>query len=84
MNSHLLVRAIESKPCTAIGKNLKSKILANLFQPHTPCIVPKQESQTKFSRPINNEKEHEILICIDHFSKYPSAKTFDNANTSNF
>ena len=85
MNRHLLLRAIECKPCTPIGKSLKSIIPAKQFQPHKPCIVPKQEIQIDFARPINNEKDPEvyILTCIDRFSKYPSAEIFDNANASN-
>ena len=34
MNRDLLVRAIECKPCIAIGKNLKSVIPAKLFRVH--------------------------------------------------
>ena len=85
MNRDLLVKAIECKFCTAIGKNLKSVIPAKQFQEHTPCIVPNQEIQIDFAGPIINEKEHEdyILTCMDGFSKYPSAETFENANASN-
>ena len=85
MNRDLLVKAIECKSCTAIGKNLKSVIPAKQFKAHTPCIVPNQEIQIDFAGPINNEKEHEIYIltCIDRFSKYPSAELVDNANASN-
>ena len=85
MNRDLLVKAIECKSCTAIGKNLKSVIPAKQFKAHTPCIVPKQEIQIDFAGPINNEKEHEIYIltCIDGFSKYPSAELVHNANASN-
>ena len=85
MNRDLLVKAIECKSCTAIGKNLKSVIPAKQFKAHTPCIVPNQEIQIDFAGPITNEKEHEIYIltCIDRFSKYPSAELVDNANASN-
>ena len=85
MNRDLLVKAIECKSCTAIGKNLKSVNPAKQFKAHTPCIVPNQEIQIDFAGPINNKKEHEIYIltCIDRFSKYPSAELVDNANTSN-
>ena len=85
MNRDLLVKAIECKSCTAIGKNLKSVIPAKQFKAHTPCIVPNQEIQIDFAGPINNEKEHEIYIltCIDGFSKYPSAELVHNANASN-
>ena len=85
INRDLLVRAIECKSCTAIGKNLKPVIPAKQFKAHTPCIVTSQEIQIDFAGPINNVKEHEIYIlrCIDRFSKYPSAEIFDNANESN-
>ena len=85
LNRDLLVKAIECKSCTAIGKNLKPVIPAKQFKAHTPCIVPNQEIQIDFAGPINNEKEHEIYIltCIDRFSKYPSAEIFENANASN-
>ena len=84
MNRYLLVRAIECKTCTAIGKNSKSIIPAKQFQVHKPCIVPNQEIQIDFAGPINNEKGHEIYIltCIDRFSKYPSAEIFDKANAN--
>ena len=85
MNRDLLVKAIECKSCTAIGKNLKSVIPAKQFKAHTLCIVPNQEIQIDFAGPINNENEHEIYIltCIDRFSKYPSAELVDIANSSN-
>ena len=85
MNRNLLVRSIECKPCTAIGKILKPNIHTKQFQAHKPCIVANQEIQLGFAGPIINEKEHEIyiLICIDRFSKYPSAEIFENANASN-
>ena len=85
MNRDLLVRAIECKSCSAIGKNLKSSIPAKQFQAHKPCIVPNQEIRIDFAGTINNEKDHEIYIltCIDRFSKYPSAEIFDNVNASN-
>ena len=85
MNRDLLVRATECKPCTAIGKNLKSIILAKQFQAHKPCTVPNQPIQIDFAGPINNEKGHEIFIltCNDIFSKYPSAEIFDNAKAYN-
>ena len=84
MNRDFLVRAIECKSCTAIGKNLKSIIPAKQFQAHKPCLVPNQEIQIDFAGPINIEKDHEIYILtsIDRFSNYP-AEIFDNANVSN-
>ena len=85
MSRDLLVRAIECKPCTAIGKSLKTIVPAKQFQAHKPCIVPNQATQIDFAGPINNEKDHEFyfLTCVDKFIKYPSAENFDNANASN-
>ena len=85
MNCDFLVRATECKPCTAIGKNLKSIIPAKQFQAHKPCIVPNQEIQIDFAGTISKAKDHEIYIltCIDRFSKYPSAEIYDNANAFN-
>ena len=60
INRDLLVKTIECKSCTAIGKNLKPVIPAKQFKAHTQCIVPNQEIQIDFAGPINNEKEHEI------------------------
>ena len=60
MNRDLLVKAIECKTCSGIGKNLKSVIPAEQFLAHTPCIVPNQEIQRDFAGPITNEKEQEI------------------------
>ena len=84
INRDLLVKALECKSCTAIGKNLKPVFPSKQFKAHTPCIVPNQEIQINFATPINNEKEHEIYILtrIDIFSKYPSAEIFENANES--
>ena len=48
MNRELIVKATECKPCTAIGKNLKSVITATQFGPHIPCVEPNQENQIDF------------------------------------
>ena len=85
MNQELLVRAIECKPSTAVGKILKSIIPAKQFQAHKLCIVPNQEIQIDFAGPFNNEKGHEyyILARIDRFSKHPSAEIFYKASAYN-
>ena len=53
MHRELIVKASECKPCTAIGKNLKSIIPAEQF---TPCVEPNQEIQIDFGGPIFDEK----------------------------
>ena len=52
MNSDLLVRSVECKPCTAIGKILKAIVPAKQFQPLEPCIIPNQGIQLDFPGPI--------------------------------
>ena len=70
MHSELIVRATECKPCTVIGKNLKSVIPAKQFNPHIPCVEPNQEIQIDFGGPIFDEKGNEVyfLAAIDRFS----------------
>ena len=48
INSEIIVKATECKPGTAIGKKIKSVILANQFKPHIPCVEPNQELQIDF------------------------------------
>ena len=76
LNREIIVKETECKPCTAIGKNLKSVIPAKQFKPHVepfiPCVEPNQEMQIDFGGPIFDEKGNEIyfLAAIDRFSKY--------------
>ena len=42
MHRELIVESTECKPCTAIGKNLKSVIPAKQFTPHIPRVEPNQ------------------------------------------
>ena len=81
----LIVKANECKPCTVIGKNLKSIIPAKQFNPHIPCVEPNQEVQIDFGGPIFDEKGNEVyfLAAIDRFSKYPTAYIYDKANGPN-
>ena len=85
MHRELIVKATECKPCTAIGKNLKSIIPAKQFTPHIPCVEPNQEIQIDFGGPIFDEKGNEVyfLAAIDRFSKYPAAYIYDKANGPN-
>ena len=85
MHRELIVKSTECKPCTVIGKNLKSVNLAKKFHPHITCVEPKQEIQIDFGGPIFDEKGNEIyfLAAIDLFSKYPTARIYDNANGPN-
>ena len=85
MHRELIVKSTECKPCTAIGKNLKSIIPAKKFTPHIPCVEPNQEIQIDFWGPIFDERGNEVyfLAAIDRFSKYPTAYIYDKANGPN-
>ena len=61
-NRELIVKATECKPCTVIGKNLKSVNPAKQFRPHVPCVEPNQEIQIVFGAPIFDEKGSEIYF----------------------
>ena len=71
MHRELIVKATECKPCTVIGRNLKSVIPAKQFHPHIQCVEPNQEIQIDFGGPIFDEKGNEIyfLAAMDRFSK---------------
>ena len=47
--------------------------------------IPNKEIQIDFGGPIYNEKNHEVyfLVCLDRFSKFPTAEVFDRANAEN-
>ena len=85
MHCELIVKATECKPCTVIGKNLKSFIPAKQFNSHIPCVEPNQEIQNDFGGPIFDEKGNQIYIlaAIDRFSKYPTACIYGKANGPN-
>ena len=85
MHRELIVKTTECKPCTVIGKNLKSVFPAEQFNPHIPCVEPNQEIQFDFGGSIFDEKVNEIyfLTAIDRFSKYPTACIYDKANGPN-
>ena len=85
MHRKLIVKATESKPCTVIGKNLKSVIPAKQFNPHVPCLEPNKETQIDFGGQVFDGNGNEIyfLAAIDRFSKYPTACTYEKANGPN-
>ena len=85
MNHELIVKATECKPCTVIGKNLKSVIPAKLVLPQIPCVEPNQEIQIDFRGPNCDEKCSEVyfLAAIDLFPKYSTAFIYEKANAPN-
>ena len=64
--------------CMSSGKNLKYQIPKNKFGKLKTLTQPGQEIQTNFCGKLNNKslnREHQILIAIDRFSKLPTAKS---------
>ena len=85
IHRELIVKATECKPCTVIGKNLKSVFPAKQFNPHIPCVEPNKEIQIDFGGPIFDERGNEVyfLAAIGRFSKYPTAYIYEKANGPN-
>ena len=85
MNRQLIVRATQCKPCSVIGKNLKSVFPVEQFQQVVPYFQPNQEIQINFEGPIFDGKTNEInfLATTDRFSKYPTACFYDKVNGPN-
>ena len=63
--------------CMASGKNLNYQIPKNNLGKLKTLTEPGQEIQIDFTGKLHHEKlngEHQILIAIDRFSKWPTAK----------
>ena len=70
--------------CMASGKNLKYQIPKREFGKLKTPTEPGQEIQIDFSGKLNNKKlngEHQILIAVDRFCKWPTAKICKSAET---
>ena len=62
--------------CTQTGKNLKSIIPISQTSELPPLSEPNEELNLDFAGPLDNTwgKNKYLLLCIDRFSKFPSAK----------
>ena len=70
--------------CMSSGKNLKYQLPKNEFGKLKTITEPGQEIQIDFSGKLNNNKlngEHQLLIAIDRFSKWPTAKICKSSET---
>ena len=83
MNRELIARSMEYKPCTAIGKNLKSVIPLKQILPRKPCadqnkkykLILEDLSMTKYGT--------KCTFSAQCFSEYPTACIFDKAKGPN-
>ena len=63
--------------CMASGKNLNYQLPKNNFEKLKTLTEPGEEVQIDFTGKLNHKKlngKHQILIAIDRFSKWPTAK----------
>ena len=70
--------------CLATGKNLKYQIPKNQYGKLEKLSEPGQELQIDFTGKLHNKKlngEPQILIAIDRFSKWPTAKICKTSDT---
>ena len=68
------------KHCTEQAKNLKSIIGKKHSFQVEPVVEPKEEVQLDFAELLSDElnKEAYILVAIDKWSKFPTAKVVTN------
>ena len=71
--------------CMSSGKNLTYQLPKHEFGKLKTLTEPGQEIQIDFSGKLNNEKlngDHQVLIAKDRFSKWPTAKICQSAETN--
>ena len=85
MQREILNKAAQCKPCTVIGKNLKSVVPASKWRHLLNCSEPNKEIQLNIRGLITSEKDQDIhfLAVIDRFAKYPTVEVFDKPNGPN-
>ena len=68
------------RECTQQGKNLKPTIGKQHSFQMEPVVEPNEEDQLDFAGPLPNElnKGAYILVAVDKWSKFPSAKVVSN------
>ena len=84
-----MLKEIEEKTkncvaCMSSGKNLKYQLPKNEFGKLKTITEPGQEIQIDFSGKLNNKKlngEHQILIAVIRFSKWPTARFCKSSET---
>ena len=70
--------------CMSPGKNLKDRLPKHEFGKLKTLTEPGQEIQIDFSGKLNNKKlngDHQLLIAVDRFSKWPTAKICKSSET---
>ena len=76
INRHIYFHGINCSECTSAGKNLKTVIPNSQTSALSPLLEPNEELNLDFAGPLDSywgPKKY-VLLCIDRFSKFPSAK----------
>ena len=84
MQKEIEVKTKNCVACMSSGKNLKYQLPKPNFGKLKTLTEPGQEIQIDFSGKLNNKNlngDHQILIAIDRFSKWPTAKICKSSET---
>ena len=76
INRQIYFHGKNCSECTSAGKNLKTVIPKSQISELPPLSQPNEELNLDFAGPLDSywgSKKY-ILLCIDRFSKFPSAK----------
>ena len=76
INRQIYFHGINCSECTSAGKNIKSVIPNSQISELPPLSEPNEELDLDFAGPLDSYwgSNKYILLCIDRFSKFPSAK----------
>ena len=84
MRTNIEQRVKDCTACLATGKNLKYQISKNKYGKLEKLSEPRQETQIDFTGKLHNKNlncEPQILIAIDRFSNWPTAKICKTSET---
>ena len=84
INRQIYFHGINCTQCTQTGKNIKSIIPTTQISELPALSEPNEELNLDFTGPLDNTwgKNKYILLCIDRFSKFPSAKITSSTSSN--
>ena len=84
INRHIYFHGINCTQCTQTGKNIKSNVPTTQTSELPALSEPNEELNLDFAGPLDNNwgKNKYILLCIDRFSKFPSAKITSSTSSN--
>ena len=84
INRQIYFHWINCTQCTQTGKNIKSIIPTTEISKLPALFEPNEELNLDFAGPLDNTwgNNKYILLCIDRFSKFPSAKITSSTSSN--